>query len=293
MIMNRMRTMLFCPANNPKMYLKSPIFGPDCILFDLEDSVAFTEKDAARDLLCEAIKTLEFGTADVCVRVNSLRTGFCIKDAEKIVPAGVRFIRLAMCESVDDVREMDRILTRIEKENGIEQGSVKIQCSIETVKGVLNARETVTGSDRVVSLSFGAEDYTRSLGTKRTAEGRELSYARMYLPVVAAERGISAIDTVWSAYEDTEGLRKEAEMAANYGFTGKSCIHPTQIDVIHRAFMPTDKDVEHARKVMSAVEDARKNGEGVFVVDGKMIDEPVIMRAHKVLVQAGECDEEG
>ena len=82
-------------------------------------------------------------------------------------------------------------------------------------------------------------------------------------------------------------------MAANYGFTGKSCIHPTQIDVIHRAFMPTDKDVEHARKVMSAVEDARKNGEGVFVVDGKMIDEPVIMRAHKVLVQVGECDEEG
>ncbi|MCQ2547305.1 MAG: CoA ester lyase [Clostridia bacterium] len=286
--MNRMRSMLFSPANNPKMYLKAPIFKPDCILFDLEDSVAFTEKDAARDLLCEAVKVLDFGSSDVCVRVNSLRTPFCEKDIKAIVPAGIRFIRLAMCESRDDVVQISQMLSEAEKENGIEEGSVKVQCSIETVKGVLNARDTVSGSDRVVSLSFGAEDYTRSLGTKRTREGRELMYARMYLPVVAAERGISAIDTVWSAIEDMEGLADEAALAANYGFTGKSCIHPNQIEVIHSAFMPTAEDVEHARKVIAALEDAKAKGEGVFVVDGKMVDEPVIQRARKVLMQIGE-----
>ena len=289
--MDRMRSMLFSPANNPKMYLKAPIFKPDCILFDLEDSIAFSEKDADRDLLCEAIKVLDFGSSNVCVRVNSLRTQFCEHDIKAIVPAGIRFIRLAMCESKDDVKQMDQMLTEVEKTNGIEAGSVKIQCSIETVKGVLNARETINENDRVVSLSFGAEDYTRSLGTKRTREGRELMYAREYLPVVAAEKGISAVDTVWSALEDAEGLKEEAEMAANFGFTGKSCIHPSQIDIIHSAFMPTEEDIEHARKVIKTVTDAQTKGEGVFVVDGKMVDEPIIMRARKVLMQIGEGNE--
>lgn len=288
--MDRMRTMLFCPANQPKHYINAPVFQPDCIIFDLEDATAFSEKDAARDLLCEALRSLQFGSCNVYARVNSLRTPFGEADVRAIVPAGVRYLRLAMCESPDDVIALDQLLTELEHEAEIPTGSVKIQCSIETAKGVLNARETVKASARVVSLSFGAEDYTRSMGTSRTPEGTELLYARTYLPVVAAEAGITAIDTVWSHLADEEGFAAEVRQAKAFGFSGKSCIHPSQIKIVHNIFRPSPEEVEQARKVIAAMELAEQAGQGVFTVDGKMVDEPVIAKARRVLTQIGETE---
>ena len=289
--MERMRTMLFCPASKPKMYINAPIFKPDCILFDLEDSVVYDEKDSARDLLCTAMKMLDFGDSRICVRINSVRTELWKDDIHDIVAAGVRFVRLSSCESAEDVKTLDAFLTATEKEYGIEEGSVKIQCSIETAKGVMNARESVDASDRVISLSFGAEDYTRSMGTSRTKEGIELTFARTYLPVVAAEAGFSAIDTVWSYLEDEEGFETETRHAKALGFTGKSCIHPSQLGIVHRCFEPSEEEIEHARKVIDAVNTMFGNGEGVFTIDGKMIDEPVINRARRVLMMAGEGEQ--
>lgn len=288
--MYKMRTMLFCPANKPKVYLNAPVFHPDCILFDLEDAVAMTEKDAGRDLLCKAVETLDFGDSMVFARINGTKTPFFEDDVRAIVPSGIRYMRLAMCDSADDVRILDQLLCDVEKENGIEDGTVKIQCSIETARGVLNARESVKASDRIISLSFGAEDYTNSMGTVRTRDGSELSYARTYLPVVAAEAGITAVDTVWSDFKDEEGFAEEVKWAKALGFTGKSCIHPSQINIAHELFSPSEEEIEHAQRVIDAEKEATANGVGVFTVDNKMVDYPIINKARRILIQCGRLD---
>ena len=143
--MERMITMLFCPARKPKMYINAPILNTDCILFERED---YDEKDSARDLLCTAMKMLDFGDSRICVRINSVRTELWKDDIHDIVAAGVRFVRLSSCESAEDVKTLDAFLTATEKEYGIEEGSLKIQLSIETAKGVMNARESEHASDR-------------------------------------------------------------------------------------------------------------------------------------------------
>ena len=286
--MNRMHTMLFCPASQPKMFLNAPVFHPDAILFDLEDAVAFAEKDSARDLLCSAMEQLDFGKSLVFARINALKTPFGEADVRAVVPAGVRNLRLAMCESPEDVQRLAQLLDEVEEEHQIPHGSVKIQCSIETAKGVLNARETVKASPRVISLSFGAEDYTRSMGTSRSKSAQELQFARMYLPVVAAEAGISAIDTVWSDLEDEAGFEAEVSNAKAPGFSGKPCIHPSQLAVVHRIYTPSEAEVVHARRVIEAMRAAEQAGVGVFTVDGKMVDAPVVAKAQRVLLQIGE-----
>lgn len=286
--MNRLRTMLFCPASQPKLFLNVSVFHPDAILFDLEDAVALSEKDSARDLLCAAIGQLDFGNSALFVRINALTTPFGEDDVRAVVPAGIRHLRLAMCQSPEDVHRLDRLLCEVETACGIPLGSVKIQCSIETAKGVLNARDTVAASPRVISLSFGAEDYTRSMGTSRSRSALELSYARSYLPVVAAEAGITAIDTVWSDLEDEAGFADEVACAKALGFGGKSCIHPSQIAAVHRIFTPGAEEVDHARRVIAAMREAEQQGIGVFTVDGKMVDEPVVAKARRVLLQMGE-----
>lgn len=148
----------------------------------------------------------------------------------------------------------------MEAEHQLPVGSVKVQCSIETARGVLNAREIVAASPRVISLSFGAEDYTRSMGTSRSKSAQELQFARTYLPVVAAEAGISAIDTVWSALDDQEGFEAEVRNARALGFSGKSCIHPSQVPVVHRLYTPDEEEVAHARRVMEAMRAAEQAG---------------------------------
>ena len=151
--------MLFCPASQPKMFLNAPVFHPDAILFDLEDAVAYAEKDSARDLLCEAMGQLDFGACRVFVRHQlPFHTPFGEEDVRAAVPAGIRYLRLAMCETAADVRELDGLLDAVEAECQIPSHSVKVQCSIETARGVLNAREIVAASSRVISLSFGAEE---------------------------------------------------------------------------------------------------------------------------------------
>ena len=141
-----------------------------------------------------------------------------------------------------------------------------------------------------LSLSFGAEDYTNSMGTVRTREGNELTYARTFLPVVAAEAGITAVDTVWSNYKDEEGFAEEVKWAKTLGFTGKSCIHPSQIKIAHRLLSPSEEEIEHAQRIVDAEREASAAGIGVFTVDNKMVDYPIINKARRVLIQAGRLE---
>ncbi len=277
------RSMLFCPANNPKLYYTAPVYNPDCIIFDLEDSIEVSEKDAARDLLVEAIKSLDFGNIEIFVRVNSVTTPYFEDDIKAIVPAGVRNIRLPMCQTKEDVIKLDKLINSIEVEYDIEIGSTKIQVGIETPKGVLNASEIAGASNRVIGLSFGAEDYTASLGIDRTKEGKELLFARNMIVNVAGMYDIAATDTVWADINDSDGFVEEIKAIKALGFNSKSCIHPSQIDILHDALKPTEEQIKKAMVILDAVKNADVENGGVIQVDGKMVDVPVITKAKKIM----------
>ncbi len=277
------RTMLFCPATNPKLFLNAPFLGADSIIFDLEDAVRYADKDAARDLFTYALKSLQFGDVQICGRINPLTTEFGEEDVRALVPAGLRYMRLPTCESKEQVKQLDLLLTEVEKENGIEVGSCKIQCSIESPIGVHNLEEIITASNRVVSMSFGAEDYTRLLGVDRTKDAAELFYARSKMVNLAKVVGIEAIDTSWTAFDDLEGFEKEARQAKQLGFSGKSCIHPSQVDVIHNIFTPSMEDVEKSLVIIDEMKKAGIEKGGVIQINGKMIDIPLIEKAKRIV----------
>ncbi len=277
------RTMMFAPANNPKMLVTAHLYGADCILFDLEDAVKYADKDAARDLLAEALKTIDYGKTEIFARINPLNTEFGKDDVRILVPAGLRNMRLAMCEKPEQVKELDQLLTEIEKENNLEIGVCKIQCSLETPLAVMNAVSIATASPRVISISFGAEDFTRTLGATRTREGKELFVARSMIVMAAAVAGVDAIDTVWSNLEDKEGFEEEVKVAMELGFAGKSCIHPSQIATIHKIFTPNKEEIEKSLEIVEAAKKANINRGGVITVNGKMVDIPVIAKAEKIV----------
>lgn len=277
------RTMLFAPANNPKMLVTAHLYGADCVLFDLEDAVKYADKDAARDLLAEALKTVDYGDTEIFARINPLSTEFGRDDVKILVPAGLRKMRLAMCETPEQVKELDELLTEVEKEYEIENGACKIQCSLETPLAVMNAVSIATASPRVTSISFGAEDFTRTMGAERTKEGKELFVARTMVVMAAAIAGVDAIDTVWSDLDDEEGFKAEVKTSMNLGFAGKSCIHPSQIKIVHKVFTPNKEELEKSLEIVRAAEAANINKGGVITVNGKMVDIPVIAKAEKVV----------
>ncbi len=280
---NLRRTMLFCPAVNPKLYVDGPMYKPDCIIFDLEDSIRYDQKEEARDLLCEAVKELSFGDTEIFVRINPLYTEFGHDDVRALVEAGVTRFRLPMCETIENVLELEKLLDELETEFNKPSNSCLIQCSIETPLGIENVLPIITSSKRVTSVSFGAEDYTRLLGVDRSKTGEELFYARSKVCNSASIAGIDAIDTVWADFNDLEGFRKEVKLAKQLGFAGKSCIHPLQIDVVHGIFTPTIEEVENSLVILREVKKSGIEKGGVIQVNGKMIDIPVIEKAKKIV----------
>ena len=259
------------------------VAGEDSITVDGKTIKIYAEKDAARDLLAEALKTVDYGKTEIFARINPLSTEFGEDDVRVLVPAGLRRMRLAMCEKPEQVKELDDLLTEVEKEHGIEVGSCKIQCSLETPLAVMNAVSIATASPRVTSISFGAEDFTRTLGAERTKEGKEIFMARSLVVMAAAIAGVDAIDTVWSDLDDEEGFRNEVKTSANMGFAGKSCIHPSQVKIVHEIFTPTKEELEKSLEIVKAAEAADISKGGVITVNGKMVDIPVIAKAEKVV----------
>ena len=276
------RSMMFVPGNNPGMIRDVHIYAADSIMFDLEDSVAYTEMDTARFLVYNALKTLDFGKKEIVVRINDLSSGLGIKDLEAIVPAGVHVVRLPKTDSAQDVIDCEKEIERIEREHGMEVGSTGMMAAIESANGVLNAREIAHASDRLIGIALGAEDYVTDLKTTR-ADGIELLFARSMILNAARSAGIAALDTVFSDVNNEEGFIAEATLVKKLGFDGKSVINPRQIEPLHRVFMPSEKDLNKAYAIMEAIEDAKKRGSGVASLKGKMIDKPVVLRAQRLI----------
>lgn len=274
--------MMFVPGNNPGMMADAHIYGPDSIMLDLEDSVTMTEKDTARLLVHNALKSVDYGDTELVVRINPLNTPYGKKDIEAVVKAGVHVIRMPKTETAEEVREVEREIEKVEKEIGC-LGRTKIMAAIESTLGVVNAYDIATASPRMMGIALGAEDYSANLKTQRTPGGEELRLARETIVVAARAAGIDALDTVYSNLNDMETFRKEVEFIKTLGFDGKSIINPRQIEVVNEVFAPSEKAIEKAKAVIAAIKEAQAKGSGVIAVNGKMVDRPVVIRAQRVM----------
>ncbi|MBQ2497841.1 MAG: citrate (pro-3S)-lyase subunit beta [Prevotella sp.] len=281
------RTMMFVPGNNPGMMQDAFIYGPDSIMLDLEDSVTMAEKDAARLLVYNALKTIDYGTTEMVVRINPLNTPYGKKDVEAMVKAGVHVIRMPKTETADEVREVEEEILKWEEELGC-VGRTKIMAAIESALGIVNAYPIAIASKRMMGIALGAEDYCANLKTQRTQGdnpnfGLELLLARQTIVVAARAAGIDALDTVYSNLDDMDTFRREVELIKTLGFDGKSIINPRQIEIVNEVFAPKQKDIEKALKIIAAIKEAEQKGSGVIAVNGKMVDRPVVIRAERTI----------
>lgn len=277
--------MMFVPGNNAGMMSDAHIYGADSLMFDLEDAVAMSEKDAARLLVYNALRTVDYGDTELVVRINPLNTPYGHKDVIAMVKAGVHVIRMPKTETAEEVVEVEQAIEAVERELGC-VGRTRIMAAIEGARGVVNAYAIATASKRMMGIALGAEDYCANLKTQRTPGGDELRLARETIVVAARAAGIDALDTVYSNLNDMDTFRREVEYIKTLGFDGKSIINPRQIEVVNDIFTPKEKDITKAMAIIMAMKEAEAKGSGVIAVNGKMVDKPVLIRAQRTITLA-------
>ncbi len=280
------RSMLFLPGNNPNMLINAGCLGADAVIFDLEDAVSPSEKDAARLLVRNTMRYMDLGGCEIVVRINSVDTDFWQKDLDTIIPCQPDVILLPKSAEPADIHLVDEYISSLEEKLDLEKGNVKIMPLIETARGVENAFAIAASCARVCALFLGAEDLTADLQCKRTKEGREIEYARQRLVVAARAAGVDVYDTPFTDVNDDEGIVADAQLAKAFGFTGKASISPRHVDVINDVFSPTLAEIEYAYEVVEAIRVAKEMGKGAVSLRGKMIDAPIVARAERTIDMA-------
>ena len=280
------RSMLFLPGNNPNMLINGNCLGADAVIFDLEDAVSPSEKDAARILVRNTMRYMDFRGCEMIVRINSIDTPYWKKDVDEILPYQPGLILLPKTGTAADVLEADAYISAVEEKLGLEKNSVGLMPLIETALGVENAFAIASATKRVKALFLGAEDLTADLQCKRTKEGREIEYARTRLVVAARAAGVEVYDTPFTDVNDDEGIVTDAKLAKALGFTGKASISPRHVEVINSVFSPTQAEVDYAYEVMEAIAFAKEQGKGAIALRGKMIDAPIVARAQQTIAMA-------
>ncbi|MGA7615698.1 MAG: aldolase/citrate lyase family protein, partial [Thermoanaerobaculia bacterium] len=274
---------LYLPGNEPKYFVSAALHGPDAVILDLEDSVHPNEKDAARIVVRNALRAVDFGSCERMVRINPFPLG--LEDLDEVIPEMPDVILIPKVERADEVIEIERRIDEILLARDLDR-PIWLMPILESARGIENAYEIASATSRVVALTIGLEDYTADLGVPKTKEGRESEYARMRLVNAARAAGIQAIDSVWGDVGDTEGLREWALRSRALGFTGMGCVHPLQVEVIHEAFAPTAEEIAKAERIVKAFREAQRRGLGVVSLGSKMIDPPVVLRAVRLVEQA-------
>jgi len=277
------RSMLFAPGDKPAMLRKSLQAGADAVIWDLEDAVAPSAKGDARLALGDALQSLPTQHVPIVVRINALPANMLDDDLAPIVRSDLHAVLLPKAERAEDIRHLDQALDRLERGAGLPDRAIQIHCLIETCAGVVNACSIATASPRIQALCFGAEDFTLDLGVARTREGLELAHARGAVALAAGAARLVAVDTVYADLADTQGLVHECRLARQVGFRGKLAIHPKQVEIINREFEPSEAEVAYARRVVAAFAEAEERQLGVTMLDGRMIDAPIVARAKLIL----------
>ncbi len=294
------RSNLSVPGHVAKMHGKAADSNADVIMLDLEDSVPVDAKEQAREQVIESLNTYSWDKGIVTVRINSLDTPFAYRDLLEVAEnCGniIDAIVIPKVNSVSDIHFADHLLNGIEMSQGLTNG-IGIEASIETAEGLHDAADIAAASDRITSLVFGIADYSASVGARLVSisghgEKEEELYPghRWHFPlskmVMSAKANSSlAIDAPYGNFKDLDGLRKSAVMACALGCDGKWAIHPGQIDVINDVFTPAAADIELAKKVLDANEEAKAKGKGAIAVEGRMVDQATVRLARQLWEQA-------
>ena len=280
------RSMLFLPGNNPNMLINGNCLGSDAVIFDLEDAVSPSEKDAARILVRNTMRYMDFGGCEKIVSINSIDTPYWKADIDAILPQKPDLILLPKTGMASDVLEADAYMAEVEEKLGFAKNTVGLMPLIETALGVENAFAIASATKRVQALFLGAEDLTADLQCKRTKEGREIEYARTRLVVAARAAGVDVYDTPFTDVNDDAGIVADAQLAKALGFTGKASISPRHVEVINQVFSPTLKEIHYAYEVMDAIAQAKAQGKGAIALHGKMVDAPIVARAERTIAMA-------
>ncbi len=294
------RSRLYLPGNEPKFMLNAGLHGPDGVILDLEDSVAPSEKDAARLIVRNALRSVDFKGAERMVRVNQGEMG--LEDLDYIVPHNVHVVVIPKVESPEQVQQIDARIQEIQRAAGFSprddagagstENDIFLMPIVESALGVIRAYDIAVSSRSICAITIGLEDYTADIGTERTDDGRESFWARSQVVNAARAAGVQPIDSVFSDVSDMGALRESVLEAKGLGFDGKGCIHPRQIAVVHEAFAPTKTELEKARRIVAAFKEAQKKGLAAVSLGSKMIDPPVVKRALRVvrLAEAGTAN---
>lgn len=283
-----LRSLLFVPGNRPDMIEKTRTAPADAVVLDMEDAVPLSEKAAARATVAKLVPGLALRGQMVFVRVNGMATGLTEEDVAAAVATGVDGLSLPKAESAEDIAQMDALIRGAENKQGLKVGSIRLIPWIETARGVMHAYEILSASPRLIGAAFGADDFTRDMGVKRTKEATEQFFPRASIGLAARVAGVLALDTPWVDFKDEEGLFRDTRLARLLGFKGRFCIHPRQIEAVNKIFTPSPEEIDLARKTVAAYDAAAAQGKGAIQYEGQMVDTAGVERLRKLLSLADE-----
>jgi citrate lyase subunit beta / citryl-CoA lyase len=278
-----LRSLLFIPGNQARMLEKAVGYTPDAFVPDMEDSVPVEEKANARQVTASFVAQLAQGGALVIPRVNALDTGLLEEDLAAVVGPHIYGVSVGKIYTPGDIVTISGLLEQLEKQAGLAVGQVKLVPWIETAQAIVHVYDICTASPRIVGVAFGAEDLTHDMGLERTEDDSEVAVPRSLMCVAARAADVLALDTPFFRFRDPEALQHNAQASKKIGFKGKFAIHPAQIDIINDTFSPSAAEVDYARRVVAAFEEAARAGRGSTALEGKVVDVPVVKRARALL----------
>jgi citrate lyase subunit beta/citryl-CoA lyase len=275
------RSLIFVPGNNSKFLEKAKSLKADIVCFDLEDSVPDSEKAAARQLIKSALKLRSSYTSPIFVRTNSPISGKIPDDLKEIIQKGLDGIVIPKVNNVSELKKIEKNISQLEKTRNLKH--IQVMPSIESAEGVVNTYSIASSSKRISAVVFGVFDLLNDLGIEYSKEPEGGKYSRAKIPVDAKAAGVASIDAIWQDLKDVKGLEQDCKIGKSLGYTGKSIIHPDQIDIVHKLYHPTKIEITWAQKVCKVYEDSIKKGKGATTVEGKMIDEVHYKQAKTLL----------
>jgi citrate lyase beta subunit len=284
--MHARRAILYMPGDDMHKIRKATTLGVDSICMDMEDGVALNRKAQARSTISSALKNLDFGHSERLVRINAVGTGLEAEDLASVLTDKPDGIVIPKVQDADQIRWVSRKIGKIENESGWNPGSIVLLVVVETARGVINLKEIAGSDSRLQALIFGAEDFSSDIGATRTIAGSEVFYARSTLVAHAGAFGLQAIDMIYINFHDTEGLKNEALKGAVMGFSGKQIIHPAQVTPTQESFTPSEEEIQKASQLLDSFYLHQEAGRGVFALNGKLIEAPMIKSAERILERA-------
>ena len=281
--MEFLRSLIFVPGNRRDMLEKAASFPADFLVPDMEDSVPLSEKAAARDVIADMLPILDKAGKRLVVRINALDTGLLEEDMNAAVTPHTYGINVGKVDTRWHVHEIDKILTALEIKKGLERGRIRLILYLESALAIINAYSICSASPRIIAAAFGAEDFTVDMGTQRTDESSEVFLPRAMVAIAARAADVVPLDIVYANFRDEDGLGRDIQVGKSLGYKGKFAIHPSQVQPINEMFSPLPEEIEYAKRVVAAFEEAEAQGKGATSLDGKMIDIPVVKRALSLL----------